>query len=178
MQYNEGAIYHQQPIPYMNVSVRRGKRWRLGGGSSDGTGWCCRRFSPSKIDRCSRSGFPLLFIGFNCLYWFVFHIFFIPHLPILFETFQECYVISQLLDHKPTRICPIHVTKLDMQFLIIGSFYNPYTNTGINGLLSNEARYCHKNCQKIVLYTNIVLFIYYIRKKCQLLSSSLLLCTS
>ncbi|KAI1721608.1 neurotransmitter-gated ion-channel ligand binding domain-containing protein [Ditylenchus destructor] len=69
MQYNEGAVYHQQPIPYMNVSVRRGKRWRIGGGSSDGTGWCCRRFSPSKIDRCSRSGFPLLFIGFNCLYW-------------------------------------------------------------------------------------------------------------
>ncbi|KAH7698778.1 unc-49B protein, partial [Aphelenchoides avenae] len=29
----------------------------------------CKVFSPSRIDHCSRSVFPLLFIGFNVVYW-------------------------------------------------------------------------------------------------------------
>lgn len=30
---------------------------------------CCKLFSPSKIDRCARIAFPLIFIMFNYLYW-------------------------------------------------------------------------------------------------------------
>jgi len=47
--------------------------YSVGRGSRSG-GWkqyCCGRMSPSKIDRCSRSLFPLLFILFNFLYWSV-----------------------------------------------------------------------------------------------------------
>uniref|UniRef100_A0A915DEM3 Uncharacterized protein n=1 Tax=Ditylenchus dipsaci TaxID=166011 RepID=A0A915DEM3_9BILA len=75
MQYNDSvvgsSVYHHQ-MPYLNTSQRGSRRWRMSGADGlSGANWCCRRFSPSKIDRCSRSGFPLLFIGFNCLYWSV-----------------------------------------------------------------------------------------------------------
>lgn len=79
------GVYPMQPPtilnPYVNTTITRTRRrggWRIGrrgsniqfgSGSYGPSTWCCRRFSPSKIDRCSRSLFPLMFIGFNCLYW-------------------------------------------------------------------------------------------------------------
>lgn len=66
MQYHENMGAYQ--LPYLSAKQRR----RFGGGGGGGgTLFCCRQLSPSKIDRCSRSAFPLIFITFNCLYWSV-----------------------------------------------------------------------------------------------------------
>ncbi|CAJ0580984.1 unnamed protein product, partial [Mesorhabditis spiculigera] len=34
---------------------------------------CCQICSPAKIDKCSRYAFPLIFIGFNVIYWSIMH---------------------------------------------------------------------------------------------------------
>lgn len=71
MQYNDSPNTTTYQLPHFIKSrSQRRKGWGMSRMSnSTGENWCCRRFSPSKIDRCSRSAFPLLFIGFNFFYW-------------------------------------------------------------------------------------------------------------